>query len=253
MINNILKKFSLNKKKVFVLGGCGLIGLPIVNAMLSASAEVYVIDNNKKKGLALEKKFKGSKLKFIYLNINVEPLEDNVLDINENNLKFKQEDYEIELELSNSIDTEKCKINKNRIFELDLPKKEHKFWTNLLKDSTLYKNNISINWNRWVDEDDDEDIYNILNEDNDTSDDEIENNDISIGEGLFRKKLTIADNTYSKIDKEIITISKLSLNKAIDILKKNRLLLDKLVEILLNLETIDKDTFKKTTLDFLKV
>ena len=78
MINNILKKFSLNKKKVFVLGGCGLIGLPIVNAMLSASAEVYVIDNNKKKGLALEKKFKGSKLKFIYLNIsNVANLETN--------------------------------------------------------------------------------------------------------------------------------------------------------------------------------
>jgi len=77
--------------------------------------------------------------------------------------------------------------------------------------------------------------------------------DILIGDGLFNKKSSIADNTYSRIDKEIINISKVSLNNSIDILYKNRSLLDKLVDILLNLETIDKKIFKKETSDFLKV
>ena len=37
------------------------------------------------------------------------------------------------------------------------------------------------------------------------------------------------------------------------ILQKNRVLLDKLVDILLVKETIDKNIFKKTTADFLNV
>ena len=80
-----------------------------------------------------------------------------------------------------------------------------------------------------------------------------EGSDIFLGEGLFRKKSPFAENTYSRIDKEIINISKLSLRNSIDILNKNRYLLDKLVDILLNLETIDKKRFKKETFDFLKV
>ena len=67
------------------------------------------------------------------------------------------------------------------------------------------------------------------------------------------KKSIIADNTYSKIDNEIIKISKISLNNAINIIQKNRLLLDKLVDILINLETIDKNIFKNNTFDLLKV
>ena len=79
------------------------------------------------------------------------------------------------------------------------------------------------------------------------------NNDIFIGDGLVRNKSLIADNTYTKIDNEIIKISKISLNNAINILSRNRLLLDKLVEILLNLETIDNILFKKISFDLLKV
>ena len=80
-----------------------------------------------------------------------------------------------------------------------------------------------------------------------------EGSDIFLGEGLFRKKSPFAENTYSRIDKEIINISKLSLRNSIDILNKNRYLLDKLVDLLLNIETIDKKIFKKETFDFLKV
>ena len=74
-----------------------------------------------------------------------------------------------------------------------------------------------------------------------------------LGDGLFRRKPLIAENTSSKIDNEIINISKISLNNSIKILKKNRVLLDKLVDILLNQETIDKKVFKLTTTKLLKV
>jgi len=80
-----------------------------------------------------------------------------------------------------------------------------------------------------------------------------DNNEMFLGDGLFRRKPLIAENTSSKIDNEIINISKISLNNSIKILKKNRVLLDELVEILLNEETIDKKVFKLTTSKLLKV
>ena len=44
MIKNYLKKFSLKRKKAFVIGGSGLIGSEIVEALLSASATVINLD-----------------------------------------------------------------------------------------------------------------------------------------------------------------------------------------------------------------
>ena len=80
-----------------------------------------------------------------------------------------------------------------------------------------------------------------------------DNNEMFLGDGLFRRKPLIAENTSSRIDNEIIKISKISLNNSIEILKKNRVLLDKLVDILLNLETIDKQVFKLITSKLLKL
>jgi cell division protease FtsH len=80
-----------------------------------------------------------------------------------------------------------------------------------------------------------------------------DNNDMFLGEGLFRRKPLIAESTSSRIDNEVIKISKISLNNSIEILNKNRVLLDKLVDILLNLETIDKQVFRSTTSKLLKV
>ena len=82
---------------------------------------------------------------------------------------------------------------------------------------------------------------------------ESNSSDRLLGEGLFGRKPAIADNTSFRIDNEIIKISKISLNNSIEILKKNRVLLDKLVDILLNHETIDKQLFKLTTSKLLKV
>jgi len=69
---------------------------------------------------------------------------------------------------------------------------------------------------------------------------------------LFRRKSLIAENTSSRIDNEIIRISKISLNNSIEILKRNRILLDKLVDLLINQESIDKQLFKSTTSKLLK-
>ena len=80
-----------------------------------------------------------------------------------------------------------------------------------------------------------------------------DNNEMFLGEGLFRRKPLVAEKTSSIIDNEIINISKISLNNSIEILKKNRVLLDKLVDKLLNLETIDKQVFKLTISNLLKV
>ena len=79
-----------------------------------------------------------------------------------------------------------------------------------------------------------------------------ENSDMLSGELLFRRKSLIAENTSSRIDNEIIRISKISLNNSIEILKRNRNLLDKLVDILINQESIDKHLFKSTSSKLLK-
>ena len=77
--------------------------------------------------------------------------------------------------------------------------------------------------------------------------------DTIIGDGFVTNQSIIADNTSSKIDNEIINISKISLQNSINLIHKNRILLEKLVEILLNKETIENKTFKKITFDLLKV
>ena len=53
-----------------------------------------------------------------------------------------------------------------------------------------------------------------------------DNYEIFLGDGLLRRKPLVAENTSSRIDNEIINISKISLNNSIKILKKYRILLD---------------------------
>ena len=70
MIKNYLDKFSLKNKKAFIIGGCGLIGSEICEAMISASAEVFVFDNDKKKGNLLLKKFNKKKFYYNYFDFS---------------------------------------------------------------------------------------------------------------------------------------------------------------------------------------
>ncbi len=82
----------------------------------------------------------------------------------------------------------------------------------------------------------------------------IENgSELLIGDGFVKNKSIIADNTYSKIDNEIINISKISLNNAINILSNNRILLEKLVDILIIKETIENDIFRKISSNLINI
>ena len=60
---NYQDKFKLNDKVAIVVGGCGLLGSEVSIALLSAGANVYVLDVNEKQGnnlVELSKKYKAS-------------------------------------------------------------------------------------------------------------------------------------------------------------------------------------------------
>ena len=79
------------------------------------------------------------------------------------------------------------------------------------------------------------------------------NDEVFLGNSLLRNKNVIADKTSLTIDNEIISISKRSLKNSIDKIRRNRLLLEKIVDVLIIEETIDSDRFKKLTTDLLKI
>ena len=76
---NYLNKFSLKNKKVFVIGGSGLIGSEITEALISASAEVINLDKDKKKSLIMKKKYSSNKYKFFPFDVeNMKNLDKNI-------------------------------------------------------------------------------------------------------------------------------------------------------------------------------
>ena len=79
------------------------------------------------------------------------------------------------------------------------------------------------------------------------------NEDIFLGNSLLKNKSSIADKTSLLIDKEIMKITKRSLDKSIKILDRNRLLLDKLVDLLVHEETINREKFCNLSSKSLKV
>ena len=116
--------------------------------------------------------------KIIYLNILLESNDSTEINIYDNKINLKHDDYNFELEFNQELIVNECNIKKNRIIELDLKKKERKFWIHLLKDKNLYKSFIKIDWNRWEDEDDDNDLLDISS-DSEFSNDEDNNSDTS--------------------------------------------------------------------------
>ena len=80
-----------------------------------------------------------------------------------------------------------------------------------------------------------------------------DNEDIFLGSSLIRNKSTIADKTSLQIDNEIMKIAKNSLNKSFKVLERNRILLDKLVELLIHEETVNKEKFIELASKLLKV
>ena len=79
------------------------------------------------------------------------------------------------------------------------------------------------------------------------------NDEVFLGNSLLRNKSLIADKTSSIIDNQIIKISKEALANAVLKISKNRSMLEKIVEVLIDEETIDGNRFKELSTNLLKV
>ncbi len=79
------------------------------------------------------------------------------------------------------------------------------------------------------------------------------NDEVFLGNSLLRNKSLIADKTSSIIDKQIIRISKEALANAVLKISKNRSILENIVEVLIDEETIDSNRFKEMSTNLLKV
>lgn len=69
MIKNYLQKFSLQNKKVIILGGAGLLGEKVTEAIISAGARVCLIDKNYIVAKKILKKLKFFNIKYASLDL----------------------------------------------------------------------------------------------------------------------------------------------------------------------------------------
>jgi len=79
------------------------------------------------------------------------------------------------------------------------------------------------------------------------------NNEVFLGNSLLRNKSLIADKTSTIIDNQIIKISKEALANAVLKIRNNRFILEKIVEVLIEEETIDGNRFKNLSTNLLKI
>ena len=95
---------------------------------------------------------------YILLDIHLDK-SDNEIKINENNIFFKQGEYCCDLNLFDNIIVNESKYSEKRIYEFKLKKQNNDEWKQLLLNKNDYKANISVNWDKWdeeIDEDEDD-------------------------------------------------------------------------------------------------
>ena len=126
----------------------------------------------------------------VYVNIILEPKVHTISIDEDQILNFKQDEYEFKLKLSNKVNKDSLKIKVNRQIELDINKQQHNLWKSLTTDN-LYKNHISFDWSRWVDEDEDKDLFeNELN----TSNNELNTSNNELNANKFDPSMLNNDN-----------------------------------------------------------
>ena len=91
---------------------------------------------------------------YIFVDIELVPKEDYKIDIRENEICFKQDEYECNLNLLAKIIVDKSKYRTNRIFEFVLKKEDDEEWKQLLENKNQYK--IGVNWDKCDISDDEE-------------------------------------------------------------------------------------------------
>ncbi|CAD7942953.1 unnamed protein product [Amoebophrya sp. A25] len=92
---------------------------------------------------------------WVFMTIDVKDCKEPEIDLDDSSLKFKGESsgktYEFNFDFHAAVDKEESKINKKRVIELVLKKKEEDSWPRLSKAKLPY---VKIDWNKWVDSDD---------------------------------------------------------------------------------------------------
>ncbi|CAK4071513.1 unnamed protein product [Aphanomyces euteiches] len=102
----------------------------------------------------------------LYVTVDLPDVKDEKVILTNSSLKFlgssNQTKYEVNLEFLHEVDTDAAeskwaKTDRNVHFYILKKDKEAAFWPHLLKDKHLEKTNVKVDWNKFVDEDDDDD------------------------------------------------------------------------------------------------
>jgi cell division protease FtsH len=78
------------------------------------------------------------------------------------------------------------------------------------------------------------------------------NNQVFLGRNLMPRS-EVSEEMASKIDDQVRTIAKTALDRARDILRNHRILMDDLVDMLLEKETIDGDEFRQIVSQYTQI
>jgi prostaglandin-E synthase len=105
---------------------------------------------------------------FPYRTVDVK--EENIT-LTDTELKFEgkseSKDYQVNIEFLNEVDAEgstyKVLPRSVQMHILKKEKEEDEFWSRLLKDKALEKNQVKIDWDRFVDEDEEEEGFDMSN------------------------------------------------------------------------------------------
>ncbi|RHY61630.1 hypothetical protein DYB26_005144 [Aphanomyces astaci] len=98
----------------------------------------------------------------LYLTVDLADVTDEKVELTNTTLKFtgtsNQTKYEVNLEFLHEVDTEAAeskwaKADRNIHFYVLKKDKDADFWPHLLKDKHLEKTNVKVDWNKYVDED----------------------------------------------------------------------------------------------------
>jgi len=91
----------------------------------------------------------------VFVTIDVKDCKEPTIELEEKSLKFKGESagktYAFDMEFYADLVKDECKINKKRVIELVLKKKEAGSWPSL---GNKKLNFVKIDWNKWADSDD---------------------------------------------------------------------------------------------------
>ena len=106
----------------------------------------------------------------LYVTISLPDVKDHTLDVTENKLVFSgtsnDQKYSVDLEFYKPIDTEESIMNvlpMNIQMKLMKKDKDEDFWPRLLQDKHLEKTNVKIDWDRYVDEDEEDEGFDTSN------------------------------------------------------------------------------------------